>query len=75
MSQLDRIAIDPHVRFGKPIIRGTRITVGDVLGFLAGGMSERDVIEEFPQLTAEDIRACLAYAAEKERRSIIIPAA
>ena len=75
MSQLDRIAIDPHVRFGKPIIRGTRITVGDVLGLLAGGMSERDVIEEFPQLTAEDIRACLAYAAEKERRSIIIPAA
>ena len=75
MSQLDRIAIDPHVRFGKPIIRGTRITVGDVLGFLAGGMSERAVIEEFPQLTAEDIRACLAYAAEKERRSIIIPAA
>lgn len=75
MSVLDRITIDPSVRFGKPCIRGTRITVGDVLGYLAAGMSEDQILSDFPQLTREDIRACLAYAAERERRTLGVPAA
>jgi len=75
MNPLERIIVDPAVRFGKPCVRGTRITVGDVLGYLASGMSEQQLIEEFPQLTREDIRACLAYAAERERRTQGIPAA
>lgn len=70
-----RISIDPSVRFGKPCVRGTRITVGDVLGYLAGGMPETEVLSTFPQLTHEDILACLAYAAERERRTLSIPAA
>ncbi len=65
----------PDVRFGKPCIRGTRITVGDVLGYLAGGMSEDQILADFPQLTRDDIRACLAYAAERERRTQSTPAA
>jgi uncharacterized protein (DUF433 family) len=75
MSVLERIAIDPNVRFGKPCVRGTRITVGDVLGYLAGGMTEAELLADFPQLTHDDIRACLAYAAERERRTLSIPAA
>jgi uncharacterized protein (DUF433 family) len=75
MSLLERITIDPGVRFGKPCVRGTRITVGDVLGYLAGGMSEDELLEQFPQITRDDIRACLAYAAERERRTLGIPAA
>jgi uncharacterized protein (DUF433 family) len=66
---LDRIRVDPAVRFGKPCVRGTRITVGDVLGYLAGGMSVTEIVTQFPQLTLDDIRACLAYAAERERRT------
>ncbi len=75
MSLLDRITIDPTVRFGKPCIRGTRITVGDILGYLAGGASEGKLLEEFPQLAADDIKAALAYAAERERRTLGTPAA
>ena len=75
MSPLDRITVGPSVRFGKPCVRGTRITVGDVLGYLAGGMTDEQVVADFPQLTAEDVRACLAYAAERERRTIGTPAA
>lgn len=75
MSLLDRISVDSGVRFGKPCVRGTRITVGDILGYLAGGMSEEQLLKEFPQLTREDLRACLAYAAERERRTLGIPAA
>ena len=75
MSILDRISIDPAIRFGKPCVRGTRITVGDVLGYLAGGMSADQMVAVFPQLTSDDIRACLAYAAERERRTLGIPAA
>lgn len=75
MSLLERISVNPAVRFGKPCVRGTRITVGDVLGYLAGGMTEGDLMSEFPQLSSDDIRACLAYAAERERRTIGIPAA
>jgi uncharacterized protein (DUF433 family) len=75
MSPLERITITPDVRFGKPCVRGTRIAVGDVLGYLAGGMSEDELLADFPQLAREDIRACLAYAAERERRTLGIPAA
>ena len=62
MSPLDRISTDPTIRFGKPCVRGTRMSVGDVLGYLAGGMSEDQILADFPQLTRADIRACLAYA-------------
>jgi uncharacterized protein (DUF433 family) len=75
MSILERITLDPNVRFGKPCVRGTRITVGDVLGYLAGGMTEAELLVDFPQLSHDDIRACLAYAAERERRTVSIPAA
>ena len=75
MSLLERIHVDPEVRFGKPCIRGTRISVGDVLGYLAGGMSEDQILSDFPQLAREDIRASLAYAAERERRTLSVPAA
>jgi len=66
MNLLDHIAIDPHVWFGEPCIRGTRVSVGDLLGYLAGGMSEELISQVFPQLVRDDIRACLAYAAERE---------
>ncbi len=74
MSLLDRISIDPGVRFGKPCVRGTRITVGDILEYLAGGTSETALMADFPQLTLDDIRACLTYAAERERRTIAVSA-
>lgn len=60
------ITIDPNKRFGKPCIRKLRITVYDVLSWLASGMSNEEIIEEFPELTNEDIKACLSYAADKE---------
>lgn len=75
MDCRDRIVIDPEVRFGKPIVRGTRIAVGDVLSYLAGGMSEDGILADFPQLTREDIRACLAFAADRERRLASAPGA
>jgi uncharacterized protein (DUF433 family) len=75
MALLDRIAIDRQVRFGRPCIRGTRISVGDVLEYLASGMSEGQFLHDSPQLVPDDIRACLAYAAERERRTIASPAA
>jgi uncharacterized protein (DUF433 family) len=65
------ITIEPGKRGGKPCIRGLRITVSDVLDYLAGGMSEQDILRDFPDLTADDIRACLAFAADRERRLII----
>ncbi len=63
-----RIVLDPEICFGKPTVRGTRISVGDVLSYLASEMSEADILADFPQLTHEDIRACLAFAADRERR-------
>jgi uncharacterized protein (DUF433 family) len=63
MSLVERISVDPAIRFGKPCVRGTRLTVEDVLGYLAGGMSEDQVLADFPQLNRDDIRACLAYRA------------
>jgi uncharacterized protein (DUF433 family) len=67
MDSRERIVVDPEIRFGKPTIKGTRISLGDILEYLAGGDSEEDILAEFPQLTREDIRACLAFAAERER--------
>jgi uncharacterized protein (DUF433 family) len=75
MEHLSRIAIDPAIRFGKPCVRGTRITVGEVLGFLAGGGSEAELLADFPQLTHDDVLACLGFAAERERRLLVLPAA
>lgn len=62
------ITIDPGKRGGKPCIRGLRIAVYDVLEYLANGMTHADVLREFPYLTEEDIRACLAYAADRDRK-------
>ncbi len=68
MNYKNIITIESDKRSGKPCIRGMRITVQDVLEYLAGGMSEAEILEEFPDLTSEDIRACLAYAADRERK-------
>ena len=70
MTHQDRITIEPGKRSGKPCVRGLRITVTDVLEYLASGMSENEVLRDFPDLTREDIRACLAFAADRERRLI-----
>ncbi len=67
------ITIDPAKRGGKPCIRGLRITVYDVLEYLASGMSEEDILRDFPDLTRDDIRACLEFAADRERRLVAIP--
>ena len=64
----DRIVLDPTIRSGKPVIRGTRITVSDILEYLASGMSIEEILADFPDLNEEDIRAALAFAAERERR-------
>lgn len=63
-----RITVEPGKRSGKPCIRGLRITVSDVLEYLASGMTEAEILADFPELAIEDIRACLAFAAERERR-------
>ena len=65
---LDRIMIDPNVRSGKPVIRGTRITVSDILEYLAGGMTREQILEDFPSLEEDDSRAALVFAAQRERR-------
>ena len=67
MSYKDIITIEPGKRGGKPCIRGLRVTVYDVLEYLASGMSQDQILKEFPYLTSEDIRACLEYAADRER--------
>jgi len=68
MHWQDSITIDPQVRSGKPSLRGTRITVVDVLEYLAGGMSQEEIIADFPALTVDHVRACLAYAATRDKR-------
>jgi uncharacterized protein (DUF433 family) len=61
------VTIEPGKRGGRPCIRGMRIAVADVLGWLAAGMSHEQILSDYPELTADDIRACLAYAADRER--------
>ncbi|WP_022836544.1 DUF433 domain-containing protein [Salisaeta longa] len=68
MNYRDIITVEPGKRGGKPCIRGMRVTVYDVLGYLASGMTPQEILEDFPYLTEEDIRACLQYAAERERK-------
>ncbi len=68
MDYRERITIEPGKRGGKPCLRGLRITVYDVLDYLAGGMSEDEILADFPDLEREDIRAVLAFAADRERR-------
>jgi len=75
MDYRNYITIDPDKRSGKPCIRGLRITVQDVLEYLASGMTEDEILDDFPDLTREDIKACLAFAADRERKLITVPAA
>ena len=75
MDYRTHITIEPGKRGGKPCIRGLRITVYDVLEYLASGMSEAEILRDFPDLTTDDIRACLAFAADRERRLVSIPPA
>ncbi|WP_291037260.1 DUF433 domain-containing protein [Herbiconiux sp.] len=72
MSLLDRIVVNPEVVHGRPAIRGTRIRLTDVLSLLAAGASEAEILEDYPYLTAEDIRACLAYAAAQADHPILL---
>lgn len=65
------ITIEPGKRGGHPCVRGSRISVSDVLGWLSIGMSHAEIIADYPELTEDDIRACLAYAADRERRLVI----
>ena len=67
------ITMEPDKRSGQPCIRGLRMTVQDVLEYLASGMSLEEILADFPDLTAEDIRACLAFAADRERRLRVVP--
>jgi uncharacterized protein (DUF433 family) len=64
------ITVEPGKRGGRPTVRGMRITVYDVLSYLAAGMSHKEILEDFPYLTEDDILACLAYAADRERRTL-----
>jgi uncharacterized protein (DUF433 family) len=73
MDYKERITIDPRVRSGKPCIRSTRIAVMDIFDYLGGGMTVEEILDDFPDLTAEDIQACFAFAADRERRLAVIP--
>ena len=75
MDYTNLITIEPDKRSGQACIRGLRISVRDVLEYLAGGMSVDDILADFPDLTEENIRACLAFAADRERRLWVVPAA
>ena len=68
------IGIEPGKRSGKPVIRGMRVTVYDVLSYLAAGMSAEEIVADFPYLTLEDIQACLSYAADRERHVVLAQA-
>lgn len=72
MNYKDVITIEPRKRSGKPCIRGMRITVYDVLDYLASGMTHQEILNEFPYLQEEDILACLSYAADRERTTLAI---
>jgi len=71
MSYEGIITVEPGKRGGQPCVRGMRITVYDVLSYLASGMTHEEILEDFPDLTREDILACLSYAADRERRTLI----
>jgi uncharacterized protein (DUF433 family) len=73
MDYQERITIEPDKRGGKPCIRGMRITVYDILDYLASGMTEAEILADFPYLEAEDIRASLAFAADIERKLMAVP--
>ena len=73
MDYLKYITIKPGKRGGKPCIRGMRITVYEVLDYLASGMTEAEILADFPDLTSEDLKACLAFAADRERKLVTIP--
>ena len=75
MNYLDYITIDPNKRSGKPCVRGLRITVYEVLEYLASDMTEEQILHDFPDLTREDLKACIAFAADRERKLITVPAA
>jgi len=75
MDYRDYITIDPNKRGGKPCVRGLRITVYEVLEYLASDMTEAQILEDFPDLTREDLKACIAFAADRERRLLTVPAA
>lgn len=69
-SYREIISVDPNVRSGKPCVRNLRITVADVLGYLASGMTRQEILSDFPKLNDDDITACLAYAADSEKHVI-----
>jgi len=75
MDYRDYITIDPNKRGGKPCVRGLRITVYEVLEYLASDMTEEQILADFPDLTRDDLKACIAFAADRERRLITLPAA
>jgi uncharacterized protein (DUF433 family) len=72
MDYKNLITIEPGKRGGKPCIRGLRITVYDVLEYLASGMTKEEILSDFPDLTLQDIQACLSFAADRERNSLVI---
>ena len=73
MNYQDYITMEPDKRGGKPCIRGLRITVYDVLDYLASGMTEAEILDDFPDLVTEDIKACLAFAVDRERKLFTLP--
>ena len=73
MNYQERITIDPRIRSGKPCIRGTRITVSDVFDYLGGGMTVSGVLDDFPDIAPEDIQACFAFAADRDRGVNFVP--
>ncbi len=68
---IDRISVNPNICFGKPCIKGTRIWVSLILDLLASGMTNKEIFNEYPQITEEDIRACIAYGAEMSREKFV----
>ena len=72
MPLVDRIVVNPEIVHGRPAVRGTRVRVTDVLSLLAAGASEAEILEDYPYLTADDIRACLAYAAAQADHPILL---
>jgi len=75
MNYQDYITIDPSKRGGKPCVRSLRITVSEVLDYLASDMTEEEILSDFPDLTREDLKACIAFAADRERKLMTVPAA